>query len=179
MKMLKLFFLSIIRSIQFFFLRNILHKDIRSNGLPLLKFGSEIQIDKQAKVLLDYLVTVEKNTLVAARTKSNLSIGRGVYINRNCTIVARENIEICNGVTIGPSCSIYDHDHDSMHRGNFITSPIVIGENTWIGANCVILKGVSIGEGCIIAAASVVTKDVPDKTIYIQYREPTMIPLNI
>ena len=49
-------------------------------------------------------------------------------------------------------------------RGSFISKPVVVGDNTWIGAGCIIVKGVTIGSGCVIAAGTIVTKNVPDGT---------------
>ncbi len=57
-----------------------------------------------------------------------------------------------------------DHDHDTVN-GGFVSAPIKIGDNVWIGANSVILKGVTIGNNAIIAAGSIVTKDVPANAI--------------
>jgi acetyltransferase-like isoleucine patch superfamily enzyme len=57
-------------------------------------------------------------------------------------------------------------------------APIQIGNNVWIGANCVILKGVNIGDSAVIAAGSVVTKDVPADTVYYEKRIPILKTIN-
>ncbi|MBZ4299525.1 hypothetical protein LAJ56_16345 [Streptococcus pneumoniae] len=57
-----------------------------------------------------------------------------------------------------------------MKAKKFKTAPVMIGENVWIGANSIVLKGVSIGENSVVAAGSVVTKDIPADTIFIQKR---------
>lgn len=91
-----------------------------------------------------------------------LEIGNDVFVNTNVSITAMERIVIQDRVTIGNNVVIVDHDHsiDSSKRGTFISKPITIGSEVWIGANSVILKGVQIGDGAIIAAGSVVLKDV-------------------
>ncbi len=143
-------------------------------GQCLISSKCDLEIARNAVISVGKRVTAEKNSLIAARPSSNVSLGNGVYINRNCIMVAHQQISIEDGVTIGPNCCIYDHDHDLKERGSFITKPIHIGKNVWIGANVLIMKGVSIGDDAIIAAGCVVTKDVPASSILIQKREDTI-----
>ena len=79
-----------------------------------------------------------------------------------------ERISIGNRCTFGNNVVIVDHDH-SIHgeKTEFVTDPVVIEDGAWIGANVVILKGVTIGKEAVIAAGSVVTKAVPDNCIFI------------
>lgn len=98
-----------------------------------------------------------------------------MYINRNVCIVAKETIRIGNHVSIGPNVCIYDHDHSRKSETGFITAPIVIGNNVWIGSNCTILKGVTIGDNSIIAAGSEITHDVPSNSVIYQKRTDTIV----
>lgn len=115
--------------------------------------------------------TVEDNSLLSASSNdSTISLGHDVYINRNCTIVAREHIEIGDGVMLGPGVTIYDHDHEYKNlrliRDSFVTKAVFIGEGTWIGANATILKGVSIGKRCVIAAGTMISSGTfPDDSL--------------
>ncbi|MFD2529228.1 acyltransferase [Polaribacter marinaquae] len=91
----------------------------------------------------------------------------------NSTIVCWDKIIIHKNVLIGGGCKIWDtnfHSINSIDRLNgdmsIKTSPIEIMESVFIGANCTILKGVSIGENSVIAAGSVVTKDIPSNQIW-------------
>lgn len=143
----------------------VFRRNISVSGLLLLSKNACLNFSAKADVSIGNKVTVEAGTMIAARENSRLYIGERVYINRNCTITARESITLEDNVTIGPNCCIYDHDHDLIHRGEYVTKPITVGRDTWIGAGCILLKGVSIGQGCIIAAGTVVTKDVPDGTL--------------
>ena len=122
---------------------------------------ADIEIDKESSVRIDGSVTLRSGSLLAGRKQARIVVKGSIFINRNCYIVAHEGITIGNGVTIGPSCCIVDHDHDTSNKGKMVTAPISIGDNVWIGANCVVLKGISIGKGAIIGAGSIVTKDVP------------------
>lgn len=155
-----------------FWLHTFLGRKISKKGVLLLHPTSEMQIEKGAQVQLGNKVTLEAGALLAARSGASLILGEKVYINRNCCIVSRESIHLEDGVTIGPGCYLYDHDHDHTVPGKYTAKPIYIKKNAWIGANCVILKGVTIGEKAIVAAGTIVTKDVPDHTIIRNQRAP-------
>lgn len=112
---------------------------------------------------------------------ARIEIGDRVGISSAC-LWAKERITIGNDVNIGGDCLIMDNDahpHDFLQRRNeylenfgekalydiIPTAPIVIEDDVWIGARCQILKGVHIGARCIIAAGSVVTKNIPADVI--------------
>src|SRR6266496_4519735 len=94
-----------------------------------------------------------------------LVIGSGTYVNRFTMFDVSEEIVIGNNCMIGPFCYITDHDH-GHDKGRLIgeqplrSASVVIGNNVWIGAGVIILKGVTIGDDAVIAAGAVVTKDV-------------------
>jgi acetyltransferase-like isoleucine patch superfamily enzyme len=100
-----------------------------------------------------------------------IEIGKNVGLN-GTTIASRERISIGDYTMIGPNTFILDHDGHSAWppRDRWTTSgtsaPVVIGQDVWIGMNCIILKGVTIGCGSIIAAGSVVIKDVEPNSLY-------------
>lgn len=94
----------------------------------------------------------------------------GTYINRYTIIDASERISIGTNTLIGPHCYLTDHDHtyspESLTKHLPLKSkPVSIGNNVWIGAGAIILKGVSIGDNAIIAAGAVVTHDVPASSL--------------
>jgi wfeU len=105
--------------------------------------------------------------------KGILEIGENVGIS-NSTIVCWENIKIDDYVFIGGSCKIWDTDFHSIDAEErrllgdreTKTAPIHIKKYAFIGGNTIILKGVTIGEKSIVAAGSVVTKDIPDNEIW-------------
>lgn len=92
----------------------------------------------------------------------NINIGKRVFINMGCTFQDWGGIAIGDDCLIGHNCTIctVNHDKNSNTRGNMVCRPVKIGDKVWIGANVIILPGVSIGDGAIIAAGTVVTKDV-------------------
>lgn len=127
---------------------------------------SEFRLEENGSILIEDNLNMEANSLIYA-FGGDIYIG-SAFVNRNCLIVSRKQIYIGKRVTIGPNVCIYDHDHDSKNESlgdHFISKCICIDDDVWIGANAVILKGVHIGKGAVIAAGAVVVSDVPAATI--------------
>ena len=97
---------------------------------------------------------------------NKIIIGNHTHINRNVFIDARGGCVIGNSVSISFNVSLISGSHDSQSESfKQIYLPIYISDYVWIGANVTVLQGVKIGKGAIIAAGSVVTKDVESFTI--------------
>lgn len=97
----------------------------------------------------------------------NLTFGDQVYIGTGCEFNIRRRIKVGSHSLISAGCKFVDHDHGFSRRDVPIAeqmdgaeAEILIEEDVWIGVNAVVLKGVTIGRGAIIAAGSVVTKPV-------------------
>jgi maltose O-acetyltransferase len=102
---------------------------------------------------------------------TSVRIGEGTIVSNNVTIVAQQQVEIGKRCLFGDHLYITDSDfHDisaeTRHTGPGKTTPTIIADNVWIGSRAIILKGVSIGENSVIAAGSVVTKNVPPNSIF-------------
>lgn len=97
----------------------------------------------------------------------NLSIGQHVFINFDCTFLTLGGIEIEDNVLIGPKVSLLSEGHPltAADRGTLVPGKIHIKKNAWIGANAIILPGVTIGENAVVAAGAVVAKNVDDNTL--------------
>ena len=97
----------------------------------------------------------------------NIKIGKNVFINACCRFQDQGGIEIGDGSLIGHNTTIatLNHDFNPDKRANLHPSPVKIGKKVWIGSDCTILPGVEIGDGAVIGAGSVVTKNIPANSI--------------
>lgn len=112
---------------------------------------------------------------ISAGDGAGILIGDGVGISSSC-IWALERIEIGSHANIGADCIIMDHDAHSLEashrrdsredRSHIATAPVLIGNDVLLGARCIVLKGVTIGDGSIVGAGSVVTRDIPAGEIW-------------
>ena len=96
----------------------------------------------------------------------NITIGKNVFINADCKFQDQGGIYIGDDVIIGHSVILatLDHNLDPNNR-YFKPAPIHIGNKVWIGSGAIVTRGVTIGEGSVVAAGAVVTKDVPKFTV--------------
>ena len=90
-----------------------------------------------------------------------LALGAGTYVNPGTFIFARESVTIGSGCAISWNCSICDDDFHDFSLTGATSAPIRIGDRVWIGMNATIVKGVTVGDGAVVAAGSVVVRDVP------------------
>ena len=95
-----------------------------------------------------------------------LRLGDRVIINNNTTVEVTDRVEIGEGTLVSWNCNIMDSDFHRILDGDGaplgpLSAPVIIGRHVWIGSGCTILKGVTIGDNAVIAAASVVVDDVP------------------
>lgn len=93
----------------------------------------------------------------------------GVFINNSCSFNCMERIEIGNGTMMGEGVRFYDHDHsytaEKIEKWQWTTAPIRVGRDCWIGSNVTILKGVTIGDNTIIGAGCLIRNDVPANSV--------------
>jgi maltose O-acetyltransferase len=101
---------------------------------------------------------------------ANVSIGEGSYLNHGVHIENVARVEIGANVAIGMFTVIATSDHEiGMHEvraANWTPQPVTIGDGCWIGARALILPGVNVGAGCVVAAGSVVTADCEPDGLY-------------
>ena len=115
------------------------------------------KIDETLRIFTPFHINYGKKT----------TFGRDCFVNFGCTFLALGGITIEDDVFIGPHCVLATeyHPENPETRHSLLTKPIVVKRNAWLGANVTVLAGVTIGENAIVAAGSVVTKDVPDNMI--------------
>ncbi len=97
----------------------------------------------------------------------NIQLGKNVFINAGCHFQDQGGIIVGDNTMIGHNVVLatLNHDFDPQKRRDMHPAPIVIGKDVWIGSNTTITPGVTIGDGSIIAAGAVVTKDIPSNVL--------------
>lgn len=108
--------------------------------------------------------TVYAGSFVRILKKGILTTHSG-FINENVQITCAEKITIGEDCNIGRDVIIRDYDGHTIDPELPISSPVRIGDHVWIGQRAMILKGVTIGDGAVIAAGAIVTHDVPARTL--------------
>ena len=121
----------------------------------ILKDNSKLEVNGKFYVYTGCKIVVRENGI--------LILGNGSFINVESKIYCKEKIEIGNNTYIGEEVIIRDTDEHYLSNNN--TKPIKIGNHVWIGMRVIILKGVTIGDNSVIAAGSIVTKDVPSNCL--------------
>lgn len=97
----------------------------------------------------------------------NITFGENVFVNASCHFQDQGGITIGDNVLIGHQVVLASLNHDMRpkYRENLYPGEIIIKDDAWIGSNATVIKGITIGEGSVVAAGSVVTKNVPPYTI--------------
>ena len=161
-------------------IRSLTKEIIFRIGGVKLQFGtnylSGLLVRKQpgCSLLLDKGFSCRSHVIINLSAGGSCQIGKNVFINDDTKINARERITIGDGCVIGQGVMMYDHDHDFRSgdmQHTFVTKPIVIGRNVWIGSGVIILKGVRIGDNAVIAAGTIVRKDIPARVVSYDKRE--------
>lgn len=118
---------------------------------------TDTKIDESTAVFPPFYINYGKDT----------KIGKNVFINFDCTFLGLGGITIEDNVMLAPKVSLLSEGHpvSPENRHSLMVGRIHIKKNAWIGANAIILQGVTVGENAIVAAGAVVSKDVPDNTI--------------
>lgn len=129
-------------------------------GVEIMKCNGEIHMQRLCRLMEGVHVAV-----VGKNKKAQLFLGDDVGINARTKINVSLSVTIGRGTRIGWDCDIMD---SSFHQVKFVDrepgpvdEPVVIEDNVWMGAHCIVLKGVTIGANSVIGAGSVVVKDIP------------------
>jgi tetrahydrodipicolinate N-acetyltransferase len=126
-----------------------------------------IECHKRAKIVVEGHASIFRGTNIIICDTGVLTIKNNTYINEYSRIQCRESITIGENCSISWGVNILDTDEHNILGpiAQKSKAPVVIGDHVWIGCQAIILKGVTIGNGAIIAAGAVVTKDVPVRTL--------------
>lgn len=166
--------------IKFSLIKLLNFSGFKFSALNIISPFVEFEIGKRAKLILGKRVRMRSGTKVRVRNGAQVNIGENTFLNHGCMVISHERIILGKNVQCGPNVLIYDHDHDFRTKNGlkelkYKTSPIEIGDNVWIGANTVILRGTIIGSNCVVAAGSIIKGVFKDDTIIMQKRDTTVI----
>lgn len=145
----------------------ILKGDLVTNDNCIKRNGKStvVRMDSYSEMNVNGGFSIYYDGDIICFKNSKLTLGSG-FCNSNVKIRCTNSITIGNNVAISHDVTIMDSDaHNIDYDGYQMTKPVIIGNNVWIGSRAMILKGVKIGDGAIIAAGAVVTKDVPENTV--------------
>ena len=156
-------------------LRNL--SQIYAKGTLVIEDYAEIQGLSRQGIIFGEKVSIGRFAMIRPSGYYGREIGEGLRMGNNsnigayCYIGCSGKIEIGNNVLMGPRVSILAENHNfsdteqPMKRQGVTREPIVVEDDCWIASGSIILAGVTIGKGSIVAAGSVVTKDVPPYSI--------------
>lgn len=136
---------------------------IQMTKINSLKGRIEIDLFSDAKCRIGNFLMTAGPFYIKCTDKAEITIGDNCFFNHNCSLTAAENIVIGNQCMFANNFVVVDHDHDRKDGKilkELVSAPVKIGNNVWCGANVTVLKGVTIGDGAVIAAGSVVNRDV-------------------
>lgn len=125
---------------------------------------STVRIDENAEVRVRGRFSLYYDCDIVVFPGGSLSLGSG-YINSGLKLRCANRVEIGDGVPLATDLTLLDSDHHSVNGEPVQSAPIIIEDHVWIGTRVTILKGVTIGEGSIVAAGSLVTRDVPPHSL--------------
>lgn len=133
--------------------------------IPSTRCCTKLQMGPLTKLIVNGTFSINENVNVWITQSGILELDGG-FANENVTITCANHIKIGKNAHIAREAVIRDYDGHYIETPDYRTSkPVIIGDNVWIGYRAMILKGVTIGDGAVIAANSVVTKDVPPFSI--------------
>lgn len=137
---------------------------VRLWGKPMISNFGQMIIGDRVR-LVSTIATLE----LAVGNEGRLEIGECCFINYGCSISAHKLIRIGPRCNIGTHCIMMDNDfhHVEPERRNERPEsyPIILEENVWLGARVIVRRGVTIGVDSVIGAGSVVTRDIPPRSV--------------
>lgn len=147
-----------------------LYKGISIKGYLRIAKNAELIRHPGCRLTVKNGMSLGKGSLISVLPNGNLIVGENVGIGCNCQVVCHNRIVIGDNTIFGPNVMLFDHNHQydlttGVKPRKFDVGEITIGKNCWLGSGCTILKDVHIGDNSVVAAGSVVTKDIPSGTV--------------
>jgi acetyltransferase-like isoleucine patch superfamily enzyme len=139
-----------------------------------LRFGAHVTVEVDGRLELGRNVHLDDSSAIIVAAGARVAIGDDFYLGRASVVAAEDSVEIGSSCMIGEHVSIRDSDHRLPSRDRRAeregrlaprTSPIVIGNEVWVGAGARVLRGVHIASGAVVGANAVVREDVPPNVL--------------
>ena len=139
-----------------------------------ISLGATLHVHYRGRLLIGKGVRVAKNSVLSILPGGILELKDGSIVGHGVTIFCANRIIVGAECRIAHNCSLVDHDYDINSTASWgnrkkISSPIIIGNNVWLGAHVIMLKGVSVGDRCVIGAQCLVLKSIPRGMVAYSY----------
>lgn len=136
---------------------------------------TEVTVDGKSHLQIAKKLKMHNGAKIRVRKGGTLEIGKNFGMSNGCVVTAYDHIKIGDNVMLGPNVLIYDQDHDYSAEGGvaamkFKTAPVTIGNNVWIGANTIILRGTTIGDNSVVGGGTVIKGSFPPNSVIVQKR---------
>jgi tetrahydrodipicolinate N-acetyltransferase len=147
----------------------IMHRELGTEGLSPRGWGKTVlRLGPRATLRTKGWVILEEGAQVVIGADGEVELGGRNHLSTNAQILCREKIVLDRDAGMAPSALLMDSDHhavavESIERPE--TEAIHLGENVWIAIRAIVLKGVHVGDGAIVGAGAIVTKDVPARSL--------------
>lgn len=143
----------------------MVHGKVVFDSTLLVSPSVKLFVSRNSKVSFGSRVVISYDSDICAVNGGHISVGKDVYFGPRCMLSAHSEIVIGEGSLLGPDVKIFDNNHDfvvgqGVINGRHRSAAVHIGKNVWIGANAIILKGVSVGDGAVVGAGEVVRQSV-------------------
>lgn len=156
-------------------------RKLRYGLVTCLALTDSVSISNSASINFGRFLHTRGGCSFNVQEFGSLTFGRAVFLNKGCLFNCHSSISVGDGCEFGPGVMVYDHDHSFrggvFKTGEYLYGDVVIGENCWIGAGTIILRGTVIGDGCVIGAGSIVKGHYPPRTLILQKRSTELSSL--
>lgn len=146
---------------------------LRFSPVTCLAFSDSIYISRKSIIDFGCKLRTRGRCSFSSQEQGNLIFGHEVFLNSGCMFSSRHSIIVGDGCEFGPNVLVYDHDHQfdqGLKKDAFRCAPVKIGDNCWIGAGTVILRGTRLGDGCVVGAGCVLKGEFPPNSVVVQKR---------
>lgn len=157
-----------------------------------IKIGKNLNIHPSVKLVTSQRASINIGddcalaglTIICAEDDGGVQLEDNVSLSRGVQLYSRNKITIGEGTMIGNNTLMFDHDHNykcagGVRANKYISTPIVIGKNVWVGCNVTILRGSTIGDNCVIGAGAVIKGNYPANSVVVQSRTEKVITYKI